>query len=513
MSQTKSAKTPNASQPSDDDADHDAREAQDDPHRLAKVFLRDSAARAKFRWQLAFWRDQWWVWEGRRYQVQTDAEMNADVTAAIKREFDRWARRARKGSTDDSKDEHRTNVVGKVTRGRVSNVLQALKSLVLIRSDIAQPSWLEGQRNRKSCIALENGLLDLDALLSNRQDVLTAHTSKWFSPVCLPYRWDPEASCPGFQNFLREIFEGDTERINLLQEWFGLCLVADMSFQKFLILLGEGANGKTAVLTVLTKLLGEANVSHVPLELFGQRFQLAPTLGKLANIVSEIGDCNRVDEAILKSFVAGEPVHIDRKRLSPTQASATARLILATNNLPAFADRSSGLWRRLTIVPFHVVVPPNRQDRELTDKLLEELPGIFNWAIEGLRRLQARKNFTEPPVCREALNEHRLGSNPARAFLTDEMEFCEGAGTPSGDVYQHYKFWCGEHGSKPLDDRYFGKEVARVYPRVTRQRATGGRGAPRPWIYVGLRFVDRVATPFPAPVPRRLAAPVARGRR
>ena len=498
MSKTKTSKVRDASQPLEDDDRRDTREAADDPHRLALIYLRGSAARAKFYWELKFWRDEWWVWEGRRYRLLKDSEVAAEVTAAIKREFDRSAGARSRLAKDSAKPV----VVAKVTRGLVSNVLQALKSLVLIPSSTEQPTWIGVKPDRPPVIALQNGLLDVAGLLANRSDALTAHSCDWFSSVCLPYAWDGNAACPQFLGFLQEIFEGDVERVKLLQEWFGLCLVGDTGFQKFLILLGEGANGKTVVLTVLTKVLGEPNVSHVPLELFGLRFQLASTLGKLANIVSEIGDCNRVDEAILKSFVAGEPVHVDRKHRDAIQVPVTARLILATNNLPAFADRSSGLWRRLVILPMRVVIPADRQDRELTGRLLGELPGIFNWAVEGWQRLLAKGQFTEPKVCRDVLEEHRITTNPTRAFLTDEMRFWPGARTPCRDAYRQYQLWCTERGFKPLDDRQFGKEVMRAYPQVVRERARGGRQDSRPWSYVGLAWADQSVAPVASPVGR-----------
>jgi putative DNA primase/helicase len=499
MAKGKPPKRLKASQPSDDHEGRDIREAPDDPHRLAHFYLRFSAVEAKSRWALTFWRGEWWVWEGQRYRTLADADVAAQLTAAIKWEFDRLATalgKRKKGNT-------KSRFIAKVTRPLVGNVSQALKSIVLIPTNLDQPSWIGDGPNRGKVIAVENGLLDVDALLAGRDDVLTAHSSKWFSPVCLPYAWNRDASCPQFQRFLQEVLEGDAERINLLQEWFGLCLFGDTSFQKFLILLGEGSNGKTVALTVLTRMLGEENVSHVLIEVFGRQFQLMPTLGKLANIVSEIGDGDRVDEAVLKAFVAGEPIHIDRKHLSPIHATATARLIAATNNLPAFADRSSGLWRRMIILPFRVAIPPSHQDRQLTNKLLAELPGIFNWAVEGWRRLQTQERFTEPAVCRETLEENRVSANPARAFLADEMRYCPNASTPCQDVYREYRTWCQQAGHRALNDGQLGKEIVRMYPKVTRGRANGSRQSPRPWMYRGLEFAERVAAPFPAPVPQR----------
>ena len=93
---------------------------------------------------------------------------------------------------------------------------------------------------------------------------------------------------------------------------------------------------------MLTALLGEHNVAHVPLELFGQRFQLTMTLGKLANIAAEVGDLDKAAEGVLKAFTAGDRMDFDRKGIPGIEAYPTARLVLATNNRPRFSDRSSG---------------------------------------------------------------------------------------------------------------------------------------------------------------------------
>jgi putative DNA primase/helicase len=124
---------------------------------------------------------------------------------------------------------------------------------------------------------------------------------------------DDRAQCPTWLKFLDEVLERDIERISLLQEWFGYCLTPDTSQHKFMILEGEGANGKSIVCEVLTALLGKENVSNVPLEMFGERFQLTPTIGKLANIASEVGEIKSVAEGHLKQFTSGDKMYFDRK--------------------------------------------------------------------------------------------------------------------------------------------------------------------------------------------------------
>src|SRR4051794_26626942 len=109
------------------------------------------------------------------------------------------------------------------------------------------PSWLgDGEaKERGGWVAVKDGILDLDRLLEGETDVLRPHSPEWFSAVKLPYGFDANAACPKWTAFLQKNLEGDAERIALLQEWFGYSLLPDTSQQKFLLLHGEGSNGKS----------------------------------------------------------------------------------------------------------------------------------------------------------------------------------------------------------------------------------------------------------------------------
>ena len=332
-----------------------------------------------------------------------------------------------------------------------------------------------------------HGLLDLNQLLTRGHAALLPHTPEWFSPNCLPYRFDGGASCATWLQFLNEVLESDAERIALLQEWFGYCLIPDTRQQKFLVLEGEGANGKTVVLDVLTGVVGVENVSQVPLEVFGQRFQLTSTLGKLVNIASEVEGLGSVAEGTLKQFTGGDRMYFDRKGIAGLEAYPTARLTLAANNRPRFRDKSMGLWRRMIVMPFRVTIPEERRDLTLTERLLTELPGIFNWAVEGLRRLRAQGRLTMPLVCREVIEEYRRKSNPARLFLEDRCRKNLKAHVAVGELYGEYAEWTRAFGHKPLAETQFGKEVRRAFPHM--QRKKRGPKGQRYWAYVGIRFL------------------------
>ena len=150
---------------------------------------------------------------------------------------------------------------------------------MLLPQDTAQPSWLGGDPELRNYLAMRNGLLDIDALLRGEAAPLRSHSPLWFSPVCLPYAFDPDASCPHWHAFLARNLEGErSNKTLLLQQFAGYLLLPDTSLQRFLMMVGEGSNGKSVICAVLRALLGEDNVSPVPLELFGDKFRLAGTL-------------------------------------------------------------------------------------------------------------------------------------------------------------------------------------------------------------------------------------------
>lgn len=65
------------------------------------------------------------------------------------------------------------------------------------------------------------------------------------------------------------------------------------------------------------------------------------------------------------------------------------------NELPIIKDKSHGLQRRFIILPMIKPIPKSLQNKYLSQQLNQELPGILNWAINGLIRLDKNKyNFT-----------------------------------------------------------------------------------------------------------------------
>jgi P4 family phage/plasmid primase-like protien len=469
-------------------------EAVTNPHRLAREFLADR--------RVAYWRDLYWEYDGKKYVHVADKEMWALLTGHLEARFReqyqievlRYERRLREAPGTGTGGSPRPPVLQPVRMPLLRDVTLALNDQTLLRGTYAMPCLLpEGTEH--NFLALDNGLLNLD------DTTVRPHTPAWFSGVCLPYPFDPDARAPTWQAVLARNLEGDAQRITLLQEFFGYCLVKTTDGQACLILFGEGGNGKSVVLAALRALLGADNIATVPLESFGQRFAMAQTLGKLANVCPEVGDIDRTAEGILKGYIAGDRMFFEKKGKDGFSAPPTARLVLATNNVPRFLDKSEGMWRRLLLMPMNVQIPREERkagmDKEAFWISSGELPGILNWALAGLRRLKANGwQFTAPAACQAALAEHRLESDPTRAFLLERYEAgAEAEPILAGELYQEYRLWCDQFGHRsPMNNISFGRQVRRLFPRAYSDTIRCGReGVQRYWF--GLRPLQAAHAP------------------
>lgn len=354
----------------------------------------------------------------------------------------------------------------------VGDVIGNLKGFVHLNTD-CQPTFRIDQADQLGSaqvtpewvIAFQDCLVPMDQLLGGTvyQD---DHSPAWFNLVGLPYEFDPEAKCPKWVEFLNQVLDNDPDLVALVQQMFGYCLTHSLKYQKFFILHGPGANGKSVVLEILEAMLGQKNVSHLSLDQFSDRFSLGAMEGKLANIYADLEELEKVDEGRIKTLTCGEAIQIDRKYKEPRPMYPTAKLVFSTNSLPNLRDRSQGIWRRLIVIPFEVTIPESQQDKGLADKLKTELSGIFNWAVEGFKKLQQQGVFIEPAKCRQVKSQHRRDSDPVLVFLDECVADDPAKSIPCDGFYDRYKTWCEAHGHKPLNNANLGKELRMHKPDV-----------------------------------------------
>ena len=428
--------------------------SNDNPDKLAEGFLQghiyDPNPDAKQKidktyYTLQYYQSTFYRWDNGRYIKVSDDEIRLLIKQYLH-------------DTNKAPDVEQI----RVTSSLIGNVVLCVAGMEGVHIPEARQlnSWDDGNEIHYQTISFNNGLL----LFGGKGPAFLKHTPKYFTIVKLPYDYDPDADYLQWEDFLLEIMSCDAERVMLLQQWAGYLLTSNLRQQKFLLITGEGANGKGVFFELIERMVGRENCTHIPLAQFGRPFVLATTIGKVANLSSESSAAiDAFGETVLKSYTAGDAMSFQRKYQDAIEVIPTAKVMIATNQLPKFHDKSQGIWRRMLFVPFEKVYDEDEQNKNLADELAQGLPGIFNWALKGMELLQEDGGFISPVKCRNALEDYKRSVNPARAFLQDNYEIdAEVEGVPCEDVYSQYKNWCDENGCRALNSSNFGKEVKRA---------------------------------------------------
>ena len=288
--------------------------------------------------------------------------------------------------------------------------------------------------------------------------------------AAVEFDFDSAAKCPQWLAFLDWMASGDGGVIRLLQEWCCYCLLLHLQYQKLLWLVGHGANGKSTFCSVLRQLLGERNVSAVPLERFDSRFGLKPMLGKSLNLVSDVGETDRCAEGVLKQISGGDHVSVDRKYQSTLESvKLQVRLLFSSNSLPYFRDKTNGLWRRLLLVDCKQQLAEGSQVPSYEKLLCQELPGILNWALSVSQSLIQNQRFNVPLSVLASVYAARADLNPIETFLLDHFEAGDGPPISLNALYFQYDSWCNDTGYKKSQINVLAKQLQHTF-KVVRDR-------------------------------------------
>lgn len=238
----------------------------------------------------------------------------------------------------------------------------------------------------------------------------------------LPFAYDPLAKCPLFEKFLDEVI-GEKEAIDVLLEFMGFTLIPHYfkNLEKSLWLIGSGANGKSVLLSVLKDLYGEENTSYLDLEDLNNEERLTMMSHKLINISQDAS--NRLNNSRFKNIVSGGKVITRGLYKSSSILKAVPKMVIATNQLPAVRDSIDAFLRRIIIIPFNKTISEQDRDLHLSDKLKEELAGIFNLALFGLKKILHNGHFTQSTLISQTIDDYKgeldilglfLASNPIK---------------------------------------------------------------------------------------------------
>lgn len=330
----------------------------------------------------------------------------------------------------------------------INGTLAVLESIVTTN----QPLGYHPTRDPSSLILLQNGILDIDA------NEFIPHTREFFSTNILPYAYNPEAQCPTWDAFQRDIFEGDEERVQFVEEWLGYNMVRSYDHQKIAMFIGVQRSGKTTIANIAKRLVGTNNYYGIGLEGFASDGTLEGALDKTVLWVGDAGTISGPSRSTivdrLKTISGAGDISVNRKWKTAFSGQIPGRISITCNNILQFNDDSGALAGRFIICPFNKSFY-GKEDPTLERRLAAELPGIANRCIAALARLRKRGKFIEPAVAETERESITYRYSPILAFISDEctqgaMDKCH-----TEALYNRYKAWLLRSGGKALPRRIF----------------------------------------------------------
>ncbi len=295
----------------------------------------------------------------------------------------------------------------------VRNMIEMAKSeLAIGLAELDTDPWL---------FNVNNGTIEL------RTGELREHRREDFITKLAPVDFDQDATCPRWEEFLITVFDGNTELIDYLRRLVGYCLTGVTEEHVLPFLHGTGANGKSTFCETILKLMGpDYAMKAAPDLLMAKRLESHPTdradlFGKRFVACIETEEGRRMAEGLVKELTGGDRVRARRMREDFWEFTPTHHVWLAGNHKPTICGTDHGIWRRIKLIPFDVVIPEAKQDKKLPAKLAEELPGILNWAIAGCLDWQ-QGGMREPAVVQAKTSQYSTDMDDVGKFID---EFCE----------------------------------------------------------------------------------------
>lgn len=292
-------------------------------------------------------------------------------------------------------------------------------------------------------IAVQNGVLDL----SDGSYDLLEHSPHYRFLSRLGTEYDPDADCPTWRECLDTWCTDDSDR-KKLQEYAGYTLMHwRLKWHKALFLVGPQGSGKSTFADTIRSLHGADRVASLSPQELTQRFGGAELRGKWVNIRNDIPRASVQKTGTLKEIIAGDPIKAERKGKDPFHFTPTAKHIFVANQLPDTETDDAAFYRRILLTAFPHTVPRDERDRDLDDKLQAELPGILNWALEGLNRLREQGGFTGDLTPGLTAEEWDKWGHTVDRFASACLEIGDAGNVepiPKEQLYNLYQTFCEE---------------------------------------------------------------------
>lgn len=300
-------------------------------------------------------------------------------------------------------------------------------------------------RGLNTIINVLNGELHIDGKAGTYD--LRSHDPAHWQTTILPVEYDPLAECPRFDRYLIEVFNGNQEIIRHVWELLGYTIQRCKNIATWVLLTGEGANGKTTLLNVLSRLLGKTVLNSPINEVESDKHGMERMINKLALIDEDLKKGYALPDGFLKKFSENKEMSARPLYASNIDFQNTAIVWMAANELPRAQDISHGMVRRAQVIHFGRIFSEEEQDPNLSAYIIgHELPGVLVQALDGLRRLRTRGRFLPPREAEDIKRKWKVTASPMALWISTAIERSMGKHVLFREAYMHFRLWAQDQG-------------------------------------------------------------------
>jgi putative DNA primase/helicase len=416
----------------------------------------------------------WHIWDDRRWLPNNEAAHRAAKETARRIRFEAAAIQDPEGKKYSAVFAH---AMKSESRPRLEAMVKLAERGEISSNDLVVPvGLLNTQSHLLNCL---NGTVNL------KTGKLMPHRKEDYITHLVEVEYDPKASAPRWERFVREVFKDDAALMEYVRRVCGYIVTGRNNEKFFVLAYGETDTGKSVFAETLGAVLGE-QLARVALgETFvssrhsdNGRRDLASLHGARLVRVPETEDGERLARQVVKRITGSDRIKAQAMYQMPFEYQPEFTILITTNHLPAVPHTDTAIWNRVRVVPFtqqfvHVKQgqkpPPGKlaMDKDLREKLQSERSGILAWLARGAYEWY-RHGFGELPlVMVEAQFDYRASQDTIGRFLGDETQDISAATVLRSELYKAYTRWCdGEGIRKPVSARAFGEALEeRGYPK------------------------------------------------
>jgi len=404
----------------------------------------------------------WLIWTGIRWERDDRGEVERLMKATVARVY---------GEAAKSSNEERRKAIAKFALTSESEAKRKA-AIATAQSEPGIPIMPDEMDRDKFLLNVMNGILNL------RLGRLLPHDPEYLITKLAPVFFQPDATCPTWLNFLNRIMQGNPRLIAYLQKAVGYSLTGSTVEQILQFLYGLGANGKTTFIDIIMIMLGDYAVQTTTETLMvkknsGIPNDLAALKGARFVAAQEVESGQRLSESLIKQLTGGDRISARFLHAEFFEFKPQFKLWMSGNSRPIIRGGDHGIWRRMKEIPFTVQIPPEEQDRKLSEKLRGELPGIFNWALDGCLAWQKEGRLIPPDEVMAATENYRSEMDILGQFIEDRCLTGPGFQVSAKELYGAYVDWSESQGERrPMSQQFFGMRI--VERGFERGRQTGG---------------------------------------